>query len=59
MMSRDNYRSIGAITGLALGITLMISLGKHGVIPGAIFGAGGALAGGVLGERIHGILNRK
>ncbi|MCS7470460.1 hypothetical protein NZK35_27735 [Stieleria sp. ICT_E10.1] len=52
-MSRESYRSVGAIVGLGLGIALMVMAGQGGVLPGAIFGAGGALAGGILGEKIH------
>ena len=58
-MSRENYRSIGAIMGLVVGILLMLGLRQGGVIPGAIFGAGGALIGGILGERVHAIVNGK
>ncbi len=58
-MSREGYRSVGAILGLGLGIALMTLLGQSGVLPGAIFGAGGALAGGILGEKTHGLRNRK
>ena len=58
-MSRDSYRSVGAIIGLVLGIVLMTSTGQGGVLPGAIFGAGGALAGGILGEKVHALRNRK
>ena len=57
-MTRDNYRSVGAISGLALGIAVMMLLGLSGVLPGALFGAGGALAGGIAGERVHAMLNR-
>lgn len=52
-MSRDNFRTIGAITGLAIGIGLMMTLGLRGLVPAAIFGASGSVLGGVLGERIH------
>lgn len=58
-MSRENYRSIGAILGLATGLAMMTLVGQSGVVPGAIFGAGGALAGGILGEQVHSIWNRK
>ncbi len=53
-MSRDNYRSIGAISGFLVGVGLMVLLGFAGsLIAGFIFGAGGAVAGGIAGERIH------
>ena len=58
-MSRESFRSIGAILGLVVGVVLMLALRQGGVIPGAIFGAGGALAGGILGERFHALVNRK
>ena len=52
-MTRDRFRSIGALIGLALGILIMTALGQSGVLAGAFFGAGGALIGGILGEQIH------
>nr|WP_201724009.1 hypothetical protein [Rhodopirellula sp. SM50] len=58
-MSRDSYRSVGAIVGLGLGIALMVMAGQGGVLPGAIFGAGGALAGGILGEKVHALRQGK
>jgi len=58
-MRRESYRSIGAIIGLAVGFALMKLVGQSGVMPGAIFGAGGALAGGIVGERVHAMRNGK
>lgn len=58
-MSRESYRSIGAIFGLAIGFALMKLAGQSEIVPGAIFGAGGALAGGIIGERVHTLRNRK
>ena len=52
-MKTETSRSIGAIIGLTLGITIMWSLGLEGLIPGFIFGAGGAVAGGMTGERFN------
>jgi outer membrane lipoprotein SlyB len=52
-MNRETFRSIGAISGLALGIILMFSLGMNGLVAAAIFGAGGTVIGGMIGERIH------
>ncbi len=52
-MNEDTYRTIGAIIGLAAGIGLMISLGLGGMITGALFGAGGAVAGGICGEKLY------
>jgi hypothetical protein len=53
---------IGALIGLALGFGLLrlllrldlISLpGQSDILVGALFGAGGALLGGISGEKIH------
>lgn len=46
------FRRFGAIGGLLLGLGLMWSLGYGGLIPGALFGATGAVAGGMTGERL-------
>ncbi|KLU06593.1 putative signal peptide and transmembrane protein [Rhodopirellula islandica] len=51
-MSRDNYRTVGAIVGLALGIGAMFLFGMSGIVPGAMFGAGGCVIGGIAGEQI-------
>jgi hypothetical protein len=51
-MNEQAYRSIFAIIGLGVGMVLMIVLGLQGLLGGAIFGAGGAVLGGMLGERI-------
>ncbi len=52
-MTEDNYRTIGAVTGVTLGLVLMYCIGWGGMIPGAIFGAGGAVAGGIVGEKLY------
>lgn len=52
-MTQEAYRSIGAIAGLIIGIALMLALGYGGMIPGFLFGAGGAVAGGISGEKIY------
>lgn len=52
-MNRDRYRSLGALLGLALGVMLMLVLTSGGMIPGAVFGAGGAVLGGIGGEQLH------
>lgn len=52
-MNRDNFRTIGAIAGLAIGIGLMTIMGMRGFVPAALFGASGAVLGGIVGERIH------
>jgi hypothetical protein len=51
-MSRDNYRTIGAIVGLVLGIGTMYLLSMSGIVPGALFGAGGCVLGGIVGEQM-------
>lgn len=51
-MTEQAYRSLFAILGLFVGLGSMVGLGFGGIIPGAIFGAGGAVMGGMLGERI-------
>ena len=50
-MSEDNYRSIGSIIGLATGIGLMMALGYSGMVAGAVFGAGGCVAGAITAEK--------
>jgi outer membrane lipoprotein SlyB len=52
-MTLDAYRSIGAITGLVVGLGLMFAFGFGGMIPGFLFGAVGAVAGGMSGEKIY------
>lgn len=52
-MSRERYRSLGAITGLVIGLALMAALTGGGLVLAAVFGAGGAVSGGMLGERIY------
>ncbi|MEM9586187.1 MAG: hypothetical protein AAGA03_02805 [Planctomycetota bacterium] len=52
-MSRENYRTVGAIAGLLIGLGLMWITGVSGMIPGAIFGASGAVLGGISGEQMH------
>lgn len=52
-MTLQTYRSIGALIGLAIGIGVMLTLGIRGIIPSAIFGAGGCVAGGVTAEQIY------
>ena len=51
-MTEETCRRIGAVCGLSLGILLMWSLGFGGLIPGFVFGAGGAVAGGMVGESV-------
>ncbi len=52
-MTEDTYRTIGALSGLGFGIGLMMSLGLAGILPSAIFGAGGCVIGAVTAERIY------
>jgi len=37
---------------LVLGMVVMVLAGRGGIIAGAIYGAGGAVLGGMLGEQI-------
>lgn len=57
-MTEDASRSVGAIAGLCLGLAIMFALGLGGMIPGALFGAGGAVAGGIIGEKVFAWLHR-
>ena len=52
-MTEERYRSIGALVGLGLGIGLMIALGFGGIVPAAVFGAGGCVAGAIVAEKIY------
>ena len=52
-MSEDTYRMICSLCGIVLGLGIMFAAGFAGMIPGAIFGAGGAVAGGIVGEKLH------
>jgi len=52
-MTRDSFRTIGALLGLALGVGLMILLGQSGMLAGALFGAGGCVLGGISGEKLY------
>ena len=51
-MTEQGWRSLCAVIGLLLGMVLMVASGQGGMIGGAIFGAGGAVLGGMVGERI-------
>jgi outer membrane lipoprotein SlyB len=52
-MTKDNFRTIGAVIGLVLGLAMMIGLGFSSMVAGFLFGAGGAVAGGISGEKLH------
>lgn len=51
-MNRESYRSFGAVMGLLLSLGLMWGLGFTGLIPAAIFGSIGTVAGGISGEQV-------
>jgi len=44
---------IGAITGLLTGFAMMYLLGMDGLVPAAVFGAGGCVLGGIGGEQVY------
>jgi outer membrane lipoprotein SlyB len=50
-LKKETRRSIGALTGLTIGLVMMWSLGLGGLVPAFICGAGGAVAGAIAGER--------
>lgn len=52
-MTRDATRTIGAISGLVIGLGSMTFLGMGGLVTSACFGAGGSVIGGMLGERFY------
>ena len=52
-MTENTCRSIGSIAGLIVGIALMYGVGLTGMLAGAVFGAGGAVAGGISGEKFY------
>ena len=52
-MNRETFRTVGAITGLVVGLLIMNLAGLGGLVYAAIFGAGGCVMGGISGERIH------
>ena len=51
--SRSAARSVAAIVGLTLSLTTMWMLGLGGVGYGFLFGASGAVIGGMTGERAY------
>lgn len=48
----ERNRRIGALSGLILGIAIMYAIGMPGLVPAFILGAGGCVAGAMIGERI-------
>ncbi|MFK8113719.1 MAG: hypothetical protein AB8B91_16065 [Rubripirellula sp.] len=57
-MNEQAFRTIGALTGLAVGIAIMSVMGMRGIMLSALFGAAGCVAGSVIAEQIHRSLNR-
>lgn len=54
IMTRETYRTIGALIGLTIGLVGTVAIGYGGqLIPGAIMGAGGCVLGAVIAERMH------
>jgi hypothetical protein len=51
-LSRDAGRSIGALIGLAVGILTMQAFGHGGIVHAFLYGAGGTVLGGMIGERL-------
>jgi len=59
-MTRETYRTIGALLGLGAGIAVTVGFGFTGqLIPSALFGAGGCVAGAVTAEKLHDYLAAK
>ncbi len=52
-MNKDRYRTIGALLGLAAGVGLMRVIGIAGIIPAAVFWAGGCVAGAIAAEKLY------
>jgi hypothetical protein len=53
MMTRESYRRIGAVSGLSGGWLAMYLLGYWSLMPAAIFGMVGCVAGAITGEKLH------
>ncbi len=51
-MSEQAMRSTFAVLGLAFAMALMVYLERGGILWGFVFGAGGAVLGGMLGETL-------
>ena len=53
-MTRETYRTIGALMGLTAGLVGCVAIGYGGqLVPGAILGAGGCVLGAMIAERLH------
>ena len=64
MGKEDIYGRVGAVIGIAIGIGILLIIGRDTfkidpLIIGAIFGAGGAVTGGMLGETLYEMKNRE
>jgi len=57
-MTKETYRSIGAISGMTIGVFAMWLFQFGGLVPGFFFGAGGAVLGGMSGEWLFARMNR-
>lgn len=51
-VARETARSLGAVIGLSLGFLIMWAVGLSGLVAAFCFGAGGAVLGGMTGERL-------
>lgn len=58
-MTEQTYRTIGSLLGLAMGIALMFLLGLRGIVPSALLGAGGCVAGAITAERLYASNHRR
>ncbi len=52
-MNKDHYRTIGALLGLVAGVGLMRGVGISGIIPAAVFWAGGCVVGAIAAEKFY------
>ena len=52
-MTEQTYRTIGSLLGLVSGIALMYVFGWRGIVPSALMGAGGCVAGAVTAEKLY------
>jgi len=51
-VARETARSLGAVIGLSLGFLIMWAVGLSGLVAAFCFGVGGAVLGGMTGERL-------
>ncbi len=52
-MTEQSYRTIGSLLGLAIGIALMYLFDLRGIVPSALFGAGGCVTGAITAEKFY------